>query len=1015
MTSKAQQIELDNALVAPKNHHVIGKCNMKINPRMKPKEPTYQVALDALDLTKCYPAFLITAEVPVIYIHHFWATEALSFIRELGHSGEIKYITDVIVDPLHQPWRTFASIINKCLCGKEDLAYQIDNIDSKKQDKMFYPRFTKIIIHHFLEKYKSISMRNRTFMHTARDDSLLGTMRFVSKHADTQVYGSIIPKATTIQALLDSVAYKTYYAIASGAEPPKSRKSQKKSDSAISSEESPSKKKSAKAKKVVVAKPKPAKKKAPVKADRGKGLNVLSKVALSEGFPMSNIARLLVQIKELVVNQGFPMYANTIPKVRKSLRVTVEKKKMMMKTILKMKMIMMMMVMMIMMAMVMMMMTKKIMTHMTMTKKLAVIELSLTESRFLFSNSLALITMKKKKKKKKKKRLTMKKQWMKKKMMRSLRTWFEQVKEDSHVTLTPVLDTQKTDEPVQSSSVSSNFTSKLLNLENPSLADNKIASLMDTTVRHEEPRKVTTAVPALLDFASIFRFNDRVTNLERDLSELKQVDQYAQAISLIPAIMDRYMDNKLGEAIFKAIQSHNAKCKKEAQDEKQEYIDNVDSTVRTIIREEVKTKLPKILPKAVSAFATPVIEINVTESLETAILASQVARAKEPHTSFDVLMDTSFDFFTFVMNRLNIKDLTQEILVGPVFELLKGTCESLTELEYHLEECSKAKNERLHWHNHKGKPYPFNLSKLLPLIRDHQGRQVIPRDFFINNDLEYLKGEDLSRHYSTSSPMKMIYDKHAYWGTSHWGPKHQHFYRLMIMKKYDYGHLEEIEVHRENQKLYKFREGDFLRLRLQDIEDMLLLLAQPMLANLTIDVRITATNKVPLREPIPLEVVAQESVVTKAYTRRPKVPKTNGSNSKPKIIKSMIPNKKEPGTSLGSNTSVAPSSSSFVNLRTRASIYDSCNIQFKTCSKPYSQQPCIPPPRNDRDCLFQPIFDEYFNPPTIVVSSVPVTTAPRTVDLADSPVSTLIDHDAPSTSAVDPTLFTQKAGNDLLL
>ncbi|GKE91451.1 hypothetical protein Tco_1572546, partial [Tanacetum coccineum] len=35
--------------------------------------------------------------------------------------------------------------------------------------------------------------------------------------------------------------------------------------------------------------------------------------------------------------------------------------------------------------------------------------------------------------------------------------------------------------------------------------------------------------------------------------------------------------------------------------------------------------------------------------------------------------------------------------------------------------------------------------------------------------------------------------------------------------------------------------------------------------------RITATNKVPLKEPIPLEVIAQESVVTKVYTRRPKV------------------------------------------------------------------------------------------------------------------------------------------------
>ncbi|GKD24131.1 hypothetical protein Tco_1225834, partial [Tanacetum coccineum] len=73
MTTKAQQITMDNALVAPENQHVIGKCNMRINPGMKPKESTYQVVLDALALTTCYLAFLITAEVPVIYMHQFWA------------------------------------------------------------------------------------------------------------------------------------------------------------------------------------------------------------------------------------------------------------------------------------------------------------------------------------------------------------------------------------------------------------------------------------------------------------------------------------------------------------------------------------------------------------------------------------------------------------------------------------------------------------------------------------------------------------------------------------------------------------------------------------------------------------------------------------------------------------------------------------------------------------------------------------------------------------------------------
>ncbi|GKE35499.1 hypothetical protein Tco_1454821 [Tanacetum coccineum] len=147
--------------------------------------------------------------------------------------------------------------------------------------------------------------------------------------------------------------------------------------------------------------------------------------------------------------------------------------------------------------------------------------------------------------------------------------------------------------------------------------------------------------------------------------------------------------------------------------------------MRTSIREEVTSQLPQTW-------------------------ISQVARAEEPRTSFDELMDTSFDFSAFVLNRLKIKDLTQEILIGLTFNLLKGTYKSLTELKFHLEECSKATTERLEWHNTEGKSYPFDLRKPLPLIQDHQGRQVIPQDFFINNDLEYLKGRDLSRRYSTS-------------------------------------------------------------------------------------------------------------------------------------------------------------------------------------------------------------------------------------------------------------------------
>ncbi|GJU30160.1 retrovirus-related pol polyprotein from transposon TNT 1-94 [Tanacetum coccineum] len=52
---------------------------------------------------------------------------------------------------------------------------------------------------------------------------------------------------------------------------------------------------------------------------------------------------------------------------------------------------------------------------------------------------------------------------------------------------------------------------------------------------------------------------------------------------------------------------------------------------------------------------------------------------------------------------------------------------------------------------------------------------------------------------------------------------------------------------------------------------------------------------------------------------------------------------------------------------------------------PVSQQPCIPPSKNDWDCLFQPMFDKYFNPPQSVVSPVSVAAAPRAVYIADSP------------------------------
>ncbi|GJV53558.1 hypothetical protein Tco_1449299 [Tanacetum coccineum] len=158
--------------------------------------------------------------------------EIVTFIKELGHKVDIKSVTEVVVDQMHQPWRTFATIINRCLSRKTlDFMFQIDNKDIKKQEKMYHPRFTKAIIYHFISKDNPISTRNRIFMHIVRDDSILRSLRSVSKFDEYQVYGALLPEGMTNQKMRDSPAYKTYLAFTTGATTPKKARKFKKPSS----------------------------------------------------------------------------------------------------------------------------------------------------------------------------------------------------------------------------------------------------------------------------------------------------------------------------------------------------------------------------------------------------------------------------------------------------------------------------------------------------------------------------------------------------------------------------------------------------------------------------------------------------------------------------------------------------------------------------------------------------------------------------------------------------------------
>nr|GFB74449.1 hypothetical protein [Tanacetum cinerariifolium] len=238
---------------------------------------------------------------------------------------------------------------------------------------------------------------------------------------------------------------------------------------------------------------------------------------------------------------------------------------------------------------------------------------------------------------------------------------------------------------------------------------------------------------------------------------------------------------------------------------------------------------------------------------------SVLAKQADARSSFNELLDTPIDFSNFIMNRLGVDTLTPKLLDGPTYELMRGSCNSLTELEYHLEEVYKAITDHLDWVNPEGQQYPQNLLQPLPLIPDNRGRRVIPFEHFINNDLEYLRGGASSRKYTTSVTKTKAADYGHFKGVSHWGRKRQQFYgfavnresalnvyskrriiaitNLKIVEWHNYKHLDWISVRRDDDKIYKFKEGDLKRLRLQDIEDMLLLLVQGKLSNLTVEER----------------------------------------------------------------------------------------------------------------------------------------------------------------------------------
>nr|GEX43898.1 hypothetical protein [Tanacetum cinerariifolium] len=951
-----QQVALDEVLVPHASRLRIGKSNFRLRSDLKSKESTLQVATATVHHHSI--RFKMNNKKHIVNLKYFremlqisprilnqqfnelpFEEEILAFLKELGHSGEIKMITDVNINKLHQPWRSFAAVINKCLSGKstgydilclsqaqilwgmyhkknvdfayllwEDFMYQVEHKDAKKSNEMYHPQFTKLI----------------------------------SRHQNTQQYGAILPVELTNKAIRNSESYKEHYAIALGAEPLKKkssvRKKQSSSDTTV-----------------------------PPPTAKGKILKTSATVALTEAGQIKLATkRSLTQThishasgsgadEGTCIIQGVPKvpaYESDDEEISWKSSGDDDDDEV------------------------------KISEHDDDVDDQCEdddqnddddhdeqsddddqkdqddadqddqdnddqgddddeqsdsdnddddfihLKFSSHDEEAKYEESFDPI-------------------------VRTPSQNDDDEDNDEDSDRMNVEEDEGANKEDDANELYRDVNIHLeefvcvisLSLEHAQLSpDTGSDSIFDSTPR-VDVQVTTTAEPPLLsaitlpppiisiiphvqqttapspanvpssslqdlpNFGSLFRFDHRLKTIETNFSKFMQTNQFAKAVSSIPDIVDKYIDHRINEAMEVAVQLQSDRLRDEAQAKNEDFINKLDENIQKIIKEQVKeqVKVPisKILPKIKKtvneqleakvlirssnssetsyAVAADLSELelkkiliekmesnksihrsneqkNLYKSLVDAYecdklildtygdtitlkrhrddadkdeepfarskrgskrrregkepestsaqkektsktsrkstegskfqhkIASEFAPAEEPInlakktdscTSFNELMDTPINFYTFVMNRLKVDTLTSELLTGPTYELMKGSCKSLVELKFFLEELYKASTDQLDWNNLEGQQYPHDLLKLLPLIPNSRGHRVIPFDHFINNDLE------------------------------------------------------------DDDKLYKFKEGDFKRLRIQDIEDILLFSVQGKLTNLTVNERFT--------------------------------------------------------------------------------------------------------------------------------------------------------------------------------
>nr|GEV58536.1 hypothetical protein [Tanacetum cinerariifolium] len=246
------------------------------------------------------------------------------------------------------------------------------------------------------------------------------------------------------------------------------------------------------------------------------------------------------------------------------------------------------------------------------------------------------------------------------------------------------------------------------------------------------------------------------------------ISQFPKAFSSIPDIVDRYIDHRINEAVKVAVQLQSNRLRNEAQADNEDFLDKLDENIQKIIKEQVKeqvkVQVSKILPKiekTVNEAKKIIIEkMESNKSIHRSDEQRNLYKALVDAYECDkIILDTYGDTVKLKRRRNDedkdeepsagsdrrskrrragkepestsapkekasktsgkstkgsksyqktVNTLTPELLAGPTYDLMKGSCKSLVELEFFLEEVYKGIS---HWGRKRKQFYGFTVNR----------------------------------------------------------------------------------------------------------------------------------------------------------------------------------------------------------------------------------------------------------------------------------------------------------------